>query len=204
MLVNSILHGPYVRRMIIEPGDLDRDVLIAESFYELTNEKLTKKETMNNFARKKHIPEKIACNLTFLNNLQPEWKRYVTIDHQTKDLHTIDYTQLYDFLKFSQAECFTQINHHRLPTCKNHNTTLWELSSFRTISINITSPSSSLVQMSSVLDVGGTNPSDSKNELNLRTFSVMNVMDGSGGVGGLTWIFSGLSSSSLFSFSQSS
>ncbi|GJZ76764.1 hypothetical protein Tco_0641436 [Tanacetum coccineum] len=34
--------------------------------------------------------------------------------------------------------------------------------------------------MSSVLDDGGTNPSDSKDELNLRTFSVMNVTDGSG------------------------
>nr|GEW78271.1 hypothetical protein [Tanacetum cinerariifolium] len=81
---------------------------------------------------------------------------------------------------------------------------LWELSSFGTVSINITSLSSSLVQISLVLDNGGTNPSNLKNELNLRTFSVMNVTDGSGGVGGLTWIFFGSSSSSLFSFSSSS
>ncbi|GKF56397.1 hypothetical protein Tco_0166737, partial [Tanacetum coccineum] len=63
---------------------------------------------------------------------------------------------------------------------------LRELSSFGMITINITSPSSSLVQMSLVLDDGGTNPSDSKNELNLRTFLVMNVTDRSGGVGGGT------------------
>nr|GFB66472.1 hypothetical protein [Tanacetum cinerariifolium] len=28
----------------------------------------------------------------------PEWSRHVTIVHQNKDLHTVDYTQLYDFL----------------------------------------------------------------------------------------------------------
>nr|GFD15923.1 Gag-Pol polyprotein [Tanacetum cinerariifolium] len=41
----------------------------------------------------------IASNLKFLNNWQPEWSRHVTIVHQNKDLHTADYTQLYDFLK---------------------------------------------------------------------------------------------------------
>nr|GFC65868.1 hypothetical protein [Tanacetum cinerariifolium] len=38
------------------------------------------------------------------NNLQPEWSRHVTIVHQTKDLHTDDYTQLYNFLKYNQKE----------------------------------------------------------------------------------------------------
>nr|GEZ47730.1 Gag-Pol polyprotein [Tanacetum cinerariifolium] len=34
-----------------------------------------------------------------------EWEsRHVTIVHQTKDLHTTDYTQLYDFLKYNQKE----------------------------------------------------------------------------------------------------
>nr|GEY64116.1 hypothetical protein [Tanacetum cinerariifolium] len=47
---------------------------------------------------------KIASNLKFLNNLQPEWSRHVTIVHQTKDLHTADYTQLYDFVKYNQKE----------------------------------------------------------------------------------------------------
>ncbi|GJU55367.1 retrovirus-related pol polyprotein from transposon TNT 1-94 [Tanacetum coccineum] len=36
--------------------------------------------------------------------IQPEWSRHVTIVHQTKDLHTTDYTQLYDFLKYNQKE----------------------------------------------------------------------------------------------------
>nr|GEX03273.1 hypothetical protein [Tanacetum cinerariifolium] len=59
---------------------------------------------MNDLKRNKHFQEKIASNLKFLNNLQPEWSRHVTIVHQTKDLHTADYTQLYDFLKYNQKE----------------------------------------------------------------------------------------------------
>nr|GFB51322.1 hypothetical protein [Tanacetum cinerariifolium] len=35
---------------------------------------------------------------------KPEWSRHVTIVPQTKDLHTADYTQLYDFLKYNQKE----------------------------------------------------------------------------------------------------
>nr|GEV64376.1 retrovirus-related Pol polyprotein from transposon TNT 1-94 [Tanacetum cinerariifolium] len=59
---------------------------------------------MNDLKRNKHFPEKIASNLKFLNNLQPEWSRHVTIVHQTKDLHIADYTQLYDFLKYNQKK----------------------------------------------------------------------------------------------------
>nr|GEW77390.1 ribonuclease H-like domain-containing protein [Tanacetum cinerariifolium] len=34
-----------------------------------------------------------------------EWEsRHVTVVHHTKDLHTTDYTQLYDFLKYNQKE----------------------------------------------------------------------------------------------------
>nr|GEU29768.1 hypothetical protein [Tanacetum cinerariifolium] len=59
---------------------------------------------MNNFKRNKHFPEKSANILKFLNNLQPEWSRHVIIVHQTKDVHTTDYTRLYDFLKYNQKE----------------------------------------------------------------------------------------------------
>ncbi|GJV87065.1 integrase, catalytic region, zinc finger, CCHC-type containing protein [Tanacetum coccineum] len=59
---------------------------------------------MNDFKRNKHFPEKIANNLMFPNNLQPEWSRHVSIVHQTKDLHTVEYTQLYDFLKYNQKK----------------------------------------------------------------------------------------------------
>nr|GEU48196.1 hypothetical protein [Tanacetum cinerariifolium] len=59
---------------------------------------------MNDFKRNKHFPKKIASNLKFLNNLQPEWSRHVTIVHQTKELHTANHTQLYGFLKYNQKE----------------------------------------------------------------------------------------------------
>ncbi|GJT99930.1 hypothetical protein Tco_1110269 [Tanacetum coccineum] len=38
------MHGPYVRRMIPEPGDPDREVPVAETFHEQTDEELTEKE----------------------------------------------------------------------------------------------------------------------------------------------------------------
>nr|GEV96104.1 hypothetical protein [Tanacetum cinerariifolium] len=50
------------------------------------------------------MKENIAVNLKFLNNLQPEWKRHVTIVRQTKNLHKDDFTQIYDFLKMNQDE----------------------------------------------------------------------------------------------------
>nr|GFB19119.1 hypothetical protein [Tanacetum cinerariifolium] len=78
---------------------------------------------MNDLKRNKHFPEKIARNLKFLNNLQPEWSRYVTIVHQTKHLHTADYTQLYDFLKYNQKEHLIKIYHHSIRiSCNNQMT----------------------------------------------------------------------------------
>nr|GEU61785.1 Gag-Pol polyprotein [Tanacetum cinerariifolium] len=152
LIHNSIINGPYVRRMIPEPGDPNRKVPVNETFHVQTDDELTKKKLkqieaddqaiqtillglpediyaavdscetaqeiwesiesyyhrflklMNDLKRNKHFLEKIASNLKFLNNLQPEWSRHVTIVHQTKDLHTADYTQLYDFLKYNQKE----------------------------------------------------------------------------------------------------
>nr|GEV10220.1 hypothetical protein [Tanacetum cinerariifolium] len=61
-------------------------------------------QLMNNLKRKNHFPKHIAANLKFLNNLQPEWKRHVTIVHQTKNLHETNFTQIHDFLKMNQDE----------------------------------------------------------------------------------------------------
>nr|GFA96286.1 hypothetical protein [Tanacetum cinerariifolium] len=73
-------------------------------------------------AKNKHFPEKIASNLKFLNNLQPEWSRHVTIVHQTKDLHTADYTQLYDFLKYNQKEGIQNaVQNPRVQNIRNQN-----------------------------------------------------------------------------------
>nr|GEZ57196.1 hypothetical protein [Tanacetum cinerariifolium] len=159
LIHNSIQNGPYVRKMIPEPGDANREITVTETFHLKTDDELSDKELkqieaddqaiqtillglpediyatekkaklfnewerftsneeesiksyyhrflklMNDLKRNKHFPEKIASNLKFLNNLQPEWSRHVTIVHQTKDLHTADYTQLYDLLKYNQKE----------------------------------------------------------------------------------------------------
>nr|GEY89109.1 integrase, catalytic region, zinc finger, CCHC-type, peptidase aspartic, catalytic [Tanacetum cinerariifolium] len=61
-------------------------------------------QLMNDLKRNKHFPENIAANLKFLNNLQPEWKRHVTIVRQTKNLQEANFTQIYDFLKMNQDE----------------------------------------------------------------------------------------------------
>ncbi|GJX00570.1 hypothetical protein Tco_0184483 [Tanacetum coccineum] len=44
LIYNSIMNGPYVRRMIPKPGDPDREVLFAETFHEQTDEELIEKE----------------------------------------------------------------------------------------------------------------------------------------------------------------
>nr|GEV87807.1 hypothetical protein [Tanacetum cinerariifolium] len=41
MIVDSIENGPYVRRMITTPGELDLPVLVPKSLYEQTDEELT-------------------------------------------------------------------------------------------------------------------------------------------------------------------
>ncbi|GJU71700.1 hypothetical protein Tco_1263105 [Tanacetum coccineum] len=38
------MHGLYVRRMILEPGDTDYDVPVAKTFHKQTNEELIDKE----------------------------------------------------------------------------------------------------------------------------------------------------------------
>nr|GEW95949.1 hypothetical protein [Tanacetum cinerariifolium] len=121
LINNSILNGPYVRKMISEPGDANREITVTETFHLQTNDELSDKELKQIKADDQAIqtillglPEdiyaavdkKIASNLKFLNNLQPEWSRHVTIVHQTKDLHIADYTQLYEFLKYNQKEVY--------------------------------------------------------------------------------------------------
>nr|GEW27058.1 hypothetical protein [Tanacetum cinerariifolium] len=44
LIHNSILNGPYVRRMIAEPGDAERDVNVNETFHEQTDDELSERE----------------------------------------------------------------------------------------------------------------------------------------------------------------
>nr|GEX28778.1 retrovirus-related Pol polyprotein from transposon TNT 1-94 [Tanacetum cinerariifolium] len=122
MIVDSIENGPYVRLMIATPGESNFHVPVLESFHEQTNKELTENDIKRMDADdqaiqtilwaflktfmllNKHFPKNIASNLKFLNNLQLEWKRHVTIVRQTKNLHEADFTQIYGFLKMNQDE----------------------------------------------------------------------------------------------------
>ncbi|GKD20328.1 hypothetical protein Tco_1222031 [Tanacetum coccineum] len=130
LLVNSINNGPYTddeltdqekKQMEVDdqaiqtilmglPEDIYAAVDSCQTAKEiwLRVEQMMKGSTIGAREKKakleKHFPEQIASNFKFLNNLQPEWNRSVTIVHQTKNLYEVDYTQLYDFLKFNQAE----------------------------------------------------------------------------------------------------
>nr|GEY02876.1 hypothetical protein [Tanacetum cinerariifolium] len=114
LIHNSIINGPYVRRMILKPDDTNREVPtillgLLEDIYAAFDSCETAQEIWLRVQQMMKgsdigIQEKKANNFKFLNNLQPEWSRHVTIVHQTKDLHTTYYTQLYDFLKYNKKE----------------------------------------------------------------------------------------------------
>nr|GEZ03365.1 ribonuclease H-like domain-containing protein [Tanacetum cinerariifolium] len=44
LIHNSILNGPYVRRMISEPGDANHEVTVTETFHVQTDDELSNKE----------------------------------------------------------------------------------------------------------------------------------------------------------------
>nr|GEZ69631.1 ribonuclease H-like domain-containing protein [Tanacetum cinerariifolium] len=44
LIYNSIINGPYVRRMIPQPGDANLEVLVNETFHEQTDDELAEKE----------------------------------------------------------------------------------------------------------------------------------------------------------------
>ncbi|GJS76975.1 hypothetical protein Tco_0726856 [Tanacetum coccineum] len=43
-------------------------------------------------------PIKVSINTMFLNSLQPEWSKYVTLNRQNKNLSVVEYDALYDAL----------------------------------------------------------------------------------------------------------
>nr|GFD18951.1 hypothetical protein [Tanacetum cinerariifolium] len=91
LIHNSILNGPYVRKMIPEPGDANRDITVTKTFHLQTDDELSDKEL-------KQIEADDQVIQTILFGLPED------IYAATKDLHTSDYTQLYDFLKYNQKE----------------------------------------------------------------------------------------------------
>nr|GEW21418.1 hypothetical protein [Tanacetum cinerariifolium] len=77
--------------MIPEPGDTNRDITVTETFHLQTDDEISDKEL-------KQIEDDDQAIQTILLGLPED------IYAATKDLHTADYTQLYDFLKYNQKE----------------------------------------------------------------------------------------------------
>ncbi|GJS51556.1 hypothetical protein Tco_0624918 [Tanacetum coccineum] len=105
LIYNSIINGPYVRRMIPEPGDPDRKVLVAKTFYEQTDDELTEKEEI--WLRVQQMMKGFDVGLQEKKaKLFNKWENFASTDREsiTKDLNTVDYTQLYDFLKYNEVE----------------------------------------------------------------------------------------------------
>ncbi|GJU15702.1 hypothetical protein Tco_1143668 [Tanacetum coccineum] len=46
----------------------------------------------------------MQINMKFVNHLQPEWSRFVTAAKQARNLHSVNYDQLYDFLKHNEKD----------------------------------------------------------------------------------------------------
>nr|GEU43322.1 hypothetical protein [Tanacetum cinerariifolium] len=113
--MNMVVYQMDVKTAFLNGSDIGEQEKKAKLFNEWENFTSTDEEfiesyyhhfmkLMNDIKRKKHYPENIAANLKFLNNLQPKWKRHVTIVRQTKNFHEADFTQIYDFLKINQDE----------------------------------------------------------------------------------------------------
>nr|GEZ72560.1 hypothetical protein [Tanacetum cinerariifolium] len=129
LIHNSILNGPYVRKLIPEPGDANREIIVTETFHLQTDDELSDKELKQIEADDQAfqtillgLPEDIYAAVASCETAQEIRLRVqqmmkgsdIRIQEKkaklfnewgkTKDLHTADYTQLYDFLKYNQKE----------------------------------------------------------------------------------------------------
>ncbi|GJY51509.1 hypothetical protein Tco_0442356 [Tanacetum coccineum] len=68
LIYNSIMNGPYVRRIIPEPGDAYREILVNETFHEQRDDELTEKELK--LADMDKIEERSDANCILMANLQ--------------------------------------------------------------------------------------------------------------------------------------
>ncbi|GJU80673.1 retrovirus-related pol polyprotein from transposon TNT 1-94 [Tanacetum coccineum] len=124
LIYNSIMNGPYVRRMIHGPRDPAHTVPVPETFHEQTDDELTKLklnkwklmikqfkpfssggggcETANEiWLRVQQMMKGSDIGIQEKKaKLFNEWERFTSTDGES----ITDYTQLYDFLKYNQKE----------------------------------------------------------------------------------------------------
>nr|GEV08549.1 hypothetical protein [Tanacetum cinerariifolium] len=106
LIHNSILNGPYVRKMIPEPGDANREITtillgLPEDIYAAVDSCETAQEIWLRVQQMMkgydiRIQEKKA-------KLFNEWERFTSNEGESiESYYHPDYTQLYDFLKYNQ------------------------------------------------------------------------------------------------------
>ncbi|GJW42061.1 hypothetical protein Tco_0070860 [Tanacetum coccineum] len=82
LIYNSIVNGPYVRRMILKPGDQNHEVPVNKTFHEQTDDELTEKELKQVEADDQAIqtilpglPEEIYAAVDSCETAQEIWLR---------------------------------------------------------------------------------------------------------------------------------
>ncbi|GKE18771.1 integrase, catalytic region, zinc finger, CCHC-type containing protein [Tanacetum coccineum] len=78
-------------------NEFDKFTSVTGESIELVYERFSR--IMNDIDRHVALPKKIAINRKFLNSLQLEWSKYVTMVRLMHNLHEAEYDLLYDFLK---------------------------------------------------------------------------------------------------------
>nr|GEU95297.1 reverse transcriptase domain-containing protein [Tanacetum cinerariifolium] len=73
LIHNSILNGPYFRRMIAEPGDGERDVNVNETFHEQTDDELSDDQAIQTILL--GLPEDIYVAVDSCETTQEIWLR---------------------------------------------------------------------------------------------------------------------------------
>nr|GEZ33912.1 hypothetical protein [Tanacetum cinerariifolium] len=83
LIHNSILNGPYVRKMIPEPGDANREINVTETFHLQTDDELSNKELKQIEADEQAIqtillglPEDIYAVVDSCETTQEIWLQY--------------------------------------------------------------------------------------------------------------------------------
>ncbi|GJV58788.1 hypothetical protein Tco_1464888 [Tanacetum coccineum] len=99
---NSIQNGPYARPMISNPDDTEKQIFKPfkrRRIVRIVYERLTTLVNIMDRNNVRHIP--VSINTKFLNCLQPEWNKFVTMVRHNQTGDTVSYDVLYDsFIHF--------------------------------------------------------------------------------------------------------
>ncbi|GJW31599.1 hypothetical protein Tco_0051631 [Tanacetum coccineum] len=92
LIYNSIVNGPYVRRMIPEPGEPDREVPFAETFHEQTDEELIEKEEIWLHVQQMMKGSDIGIQKKKAK-LFIEWERFTSTDRESIESYLLEYAR---------------------------------------------------------------------------------------------------------------